>query len=70
MIHTVPKRYQLALWATRERRSDDTRALLYFDSLDEAKAELQRRRLEGQYAVGVLFEWHKESLTWELLEMY
>jgi len=51
MIHTVPKRYQLALWATRERRSDDTRALLYFDYLDDAKAELQRRRLEGQYAV-------------------
>jgi hypothetical protein len=70
VIQTVPKRYQVALWETKQRTDTDARALFYFDTLEEARQELDRSRNERRFAAGILFEWHKDSLSWQLIEMF
>jgi hypothetical protein len=68
MITVENKRFQVALWTNEDRAGPGFK--LQFDSLAEAVAEFDRHRGAGLYRSGILYEWHKVSALWELIDRF
>ena len=69
MILTRSLEFQLVLWET-EARGDHPALKLEFDTLAEATAAFEARRVEGRYRSGKLPRWHKIAHDWSLVDRF
>jgi len=68
MIYSRTKRYQVTLWTTANRSG--VAVHLEFDTRDDAVLAFEQSKSEGQYAVGILYEWDQHKQEWSLLSQY